>query len=83
VYEPVAAGASTDLQVAMDGGTGQGDIVGRTDGPTQRGDAQVPYREVLPRYLDEAASALDELDLPPSLRTTVREYFENLAQGRR
>jgi hypothetical protein len=80
VFSPIDEGALADLlQVGIDGGSGQGDIIGRADGPTQRGESIVPYAQVLPQYLNEAADALGELRLPPSMRSIVQAYFDLLA----
>jgi hypothetical protein len=35
---------------------------------------------VLPQYLNDAADALSELSLPPSMRSIVQSYFDLLAQ---
>jgi len=80
VFAPIDEGALADLvQVGIDGGAGEGDIVGRADGVTQRGESIVPYAQVLPEYLNEAADALSELRLPPSMRSIVQAYFDLLA----
>jgi len=39
----------------------------------------VPYAQVLPNYLGEAADTLSTLQLPPSLRGIVQSYFDRLA----
>lgn len=80
VFDPVQAGASEEVDVDIDGGTGEGQIAGRSDSATSEGDSFVPYQDVLPGYLDSAAAALDELDLPPDLRSTVRDYFDQIAE---
>jgi hypothetical protein len=69
--------------VNIDGGSGQGDIVGRADAPTQAGQSLVPYTDGLPSYLADAADALTRLELPPSLRAVVRNYFDLLAEQAR
>lgn len=80
VYSPTESDALADLlQVDIEGGSGDGDILGRADGPTARGEAVVPYAQVLPEYLNQAADALGELQLPPSMRSIVQTYFELLA----
>lgn len=80
VYDPVELGALSDLlQVNIDGGSADGDIVGRGQAPTERGESVVPYAQVLPRYLDQAADALESLRLPPAMRGIVRSYFDQLA----
>jgi hypothetical protein len=38
---------------------------------------------VLPDYLNQAADALDELQLPPSMRNIVQTYFQLLADEAR
>ena len=84
VFSPVEEGALTDLlQVGIDGGSGEGDILGRADAPTTRGESVVPYAQVLPEYLNQAADALSELQLPPSMRGIVQNYFDLLADESR
>ena len=84
VFSPIEEGALSDLlQVDIEGGTGEGDILGRADAPTARGDSIVPYAQVLPEYLNQAADALEELQLPPSMRGIVQTYFDLLASEAR
>jgi hypothetical protein len=84
IFDPILGGNISDqIQVGIDGGSGQGDIVGRGDAPTQRGESVVPYAQVLPNYLGEAADTLSSLQLPPSLRGIVQSYFDGLAQQAR
>ena len=80
VFQPILEGNAVDeLQVGIDGGSGQGSIIGRADAPTQAGQALVPYTQNLPTYLADAADALARMQLPPSLRDIVRDYFDLLA----
>lgn len=80
VFSPVEDDALAELlQVDIGGGSGEGDVLGRADGPTARGDAVVPYAQVLPEYLNQAADALGQLQLPPSMRSIVQTYFDLLA----
>lgn len=80
VYDPLDRGEVSDLiQVGIDGGSGEGSIVGRGEAPTQRGESVVPYAQVLPEYLNDAADALSTLQLPPSMRGIVQAYFDHLA----
>ncbi|HEX5696277.1 MAG TPA: hypothetical protein VFZ15_07805, partial [Acidimicrobiia bacterium] len=84
VYDPVDRGNISDqLQVGIDGGTGEGAVIGRGEAPTQRGQSIVPYTQVLPDYLSEAADTLTTLELPPSLRGIVQTYFDQLADQAR
>ena len=84
VFSPIEEGALSDLlQVDIEGGLGEGDILGRADGPTGRGESVVPYAQVLPEYLNQAADALGELQLPPSMRGIVQTYFDLLADEAR
>lgn len=80
VYDPVDRGGLSDMiRVGIDGGIGEGAIIGRGDAPTQRGESVVPYAQVLPEYLNQAADALSALQLPPSMRGIVQTYFDHLA----
>lgn len=84
VYSPIDPGILSDLlQVNIEGGTGDGEIVGRGEAPTERGQSVVPYAQVLPEYLNEAADALSTLNLPPSMRAIVQSYFDQLANEAR
>jgi hypothetical protein len=84
IYDPVDTGNLSDLlQVTIEGGSADGDIVGRGDAPTERGQSVVPYAQVLPQYLNEAADALQTLRLPPSMRGIVQRYFDQLANEAR
>lgn len=81
VFDPLDLGNTTDLLKAeIDGGSGDGALVGRGDAPTERGQTLVPYTQVLPDYLVSAAAALEQLDVPPSMREIIRTYFDRLAQ---
>ena len=80
VFDPVDRGNVSDmLQVGIDGGSGEGAVIGTAEAPTQTGQSLVPYSRVLPEYLNEAADALGELQLPPSMRGIVQTYFDLLA----
>jgi hypothetical protein len=84
VFSPLDEGALSDLvQVGIDGGSGDGDVIGRADIESTTGEAVVPYAQVLPDYLNQAADALDELQLPPSMRNIVQTYFQLLADEAR
>ncbi len=81
IFDPILEGNISDqIQVGINGGSGLGDIIGRGDAPTQRGESVVPYAQVLPNYLGEAADTLSSLQLPPSLRGIVQSYFNILSQ---
>lgn len=80
VYSPLDEGSLSDLvQVDIEGGSADGDVLGEAEAPTARGESVVPYAQVLPEYLNQAADALGELQLPPSMRGIVQSYFERLA----
>lgn len=80
VFTPLDEGSLSDLvQVDIEGGSGDGDVIGQADVPTARGESLVPYAQVLPEYLNQAADAMGELQLPPSMRGIVQAYFDLLA----
>ena len=84
IFSPVEEGNVSDLiQVGIDGGSPDGQIAGRAEAPTQTGRSVVPYAQVLPQYLNEAADALGEMQLPPAMRDIVQNYFERLADEAR
>lgn len=84
VFSPLDEGSLSDLvQVDIEGGAGEGDVIGEAEGPTARGESVVPYAQVLPEYLNQAADALGELQLPPSMRGIVQAYFDLLASEAR
>lgn len=45
---------------------------------TPTGKSSVPYQSVLPQYEKSAESALNKGDVPPQMRTKVRDYFDSL-----
>lgn len=45
---------------------------------TPTGRSSVPYQSVLPKYEKSAESALNKGDVPPQMRTKVRDYFDAL-----
>ena len=48
-------------------------------GPSTLGaKSSVPYQTVLPKYEKSAETAMNKSDIPPGLRTKVRDYFESL-----
>ncbi len=81
VFDPAAGGPNEEIEVGIDGGQGDGEIVGRQDGTTTDGVSLVPYRDVLPQYLADATAALDDLHLPAELRGVVTDYFDNIARA--
>jgi hypothetical protein len=84
VFDPIDEGSVSDLiHVGIDGGSGDGDVIGKAEAPTARGQSVVPYAQVLPEYLNQAADALGELQLPPSMRGIVQTYFDLLADEAR
>lgn len=84
VFNPVEEGNVSDLvQVGIDGGSADGQVVGRAEAPTQTGESVVPYAQVLPDYLNQAADALGEIQLPPAMRGIVQSYFDLLANEAR
>lgn len=84
VFSPIEEGTLSDLlQVDIEGGSGEGDVVGQAETPTASGESVVPYAQVLPEYLNQAADTLGELQLPPSMRGIVQSYFDRLAEEAR
>jgi hypothetical protein len=77
---PEDAALADLIQVGIDGGSGEGAITGRADVQSTQGQSMVPYAQVLPEYMNQAADALDELQLPPSMRGIVQTYFQLLAE---
>lgn len=50
-----------------------------TMGPAQMGSKSgVPYQNMLPKYEKSAESALSKGNIPPQMRTQVRDYFQSL-----
>jgi hypothetical protein len=41
----------------------------------------IPYQAMLPKYEKTEESALSKGDIPPEMRTKVRDYFDSLHQG--
>jgi hypothetical protein len=78
VFDPPAGSNGDQLRANGRSGQGRSETVGRGNGPTNRGESIVPLGQALDRYRSEATAALDQLDIPPSLRALVRQYFDSL-----
>ena len=81
VYDPQTATFGEQLNTSGQQGEGPTQQAGKVDGLSQRGAAQVPLADVLPRYSAEATRALGQLNIPPSQRALVQSYFAALAEG--
>ncbi len=81
IFDPVTAGAGEEGTVG-NGGVGDTETVGKGDGPTQAGSQRVPLADALTTYQNQATSALDAAEVPPSVRALVVAYFDAL-QGRK
>ena len=79
LYDPDHLGGYTDPSYVsghkQEGGTSN--FTEADNIPVQKG-AILPYREVLARYSKEAASYMEETDIPAAMKEIVREYFKAL-----
>ena len=83
VFDPDDGSTDGDQLIAEgDAADGRNETVGKGDGATRRGGRIVPLADAFPTYDAEATTALDRLQVPPSVRALVRAYFDGLG-GRR
>ena len=83
VFDPDDGSTDGDQLIAEgDAADGRNETVGKGDGATRRGGRIVPLADAFPTYDAEATTALDQLQVPPSVRALVRAYFDGLG-GRR
>ena len=80
VYDPSKATNGETLDVGGNPGQGSSTEVGKTTGPNSQGESRVQVSGALPSYEREATRAMDQANIPPSMRAVVRAYFERLAQ---
>jgi hypothetical protein len=79
IYDPERLGEGEGEQVAIPGQGKDGPATGeREGGPTEEGEALVPYNEVYTDYQAQAASALEDSYIPRGLKEYVRAYFGSL-----
>jgi hypothetical protein len=51
-------------------------------GPAQlNAKSGIPYQAMLPKYEKTAESAMSKGDIPPEMRTKVKDYFDSLHRG--
>ena len=62
-------------QIGDKGSQSYVDIIGPV---SSGGKTSIPYQKVLPQYEKSAESVLKKSDIPPRLRTKVRDYFDSL-----
>ena len=83
VFDPDDGSTDGDQLIAEgDAADGRNETMGKGDGATRRGGRIVPLADAFPTYDAEATTALDRLQVPPSVRALVRAYFDGLG-GRR
>jgi hypothetical protein len=62
-------------------GNDSGEETAATDrGPGARSTIRTPYREVIGKYIEQAAQALEEVYIPSDAREYVRDYFTELGK---
>jgi hypothetical protein len=81
VFDPLTRSDADGEDLPLGGASGPGGTeleVGTARGAGARNGGLVPYREVLADYRDEAARTIEQPGYPPRLRSTVRDYFDQL-----
>jgi hypothetical protein len=81
VFDPPDFGEGETGSVGGGDGSGEGGTIGKTDGQTNGGQSRVPVDENIDEYAREATEAMDNVEIPPSVRDVVLGYFDQL-QGR-
>jgi hypothetical protein len=65
---------------SQQGNTGPVSYTDVTGPAKMTGKSQIPYEDVLPKYENSAESALSKGNVPPEMRSRVRDYFNSLHQ---
>jgi hypothetical protein len=83
LYFPRTSDTSGSLEHVRTQVRPQGEMFATTEkgAPAQATATRVPYYEVISDYSQAAEEALSREDVPPTYRTTVREYFRALQSG--
>lgn len=84
VYAPPSNVSATLTPVVVQGRPNPGGDQGIApiNGGTTPGQAQVPYEQVYPQYLEQAGKALGSDYIPQGYKDLVRDYFSELEPGR-
>jgi len=79
IYSPERLGGTGGDDVQLPNSGEQGDVIGLADtSPGDPGASSVPYNQVYAAYAQAVRQAIDNGQVPPSLRSIVREYFSSL-----
>jgi hypothetical protein len=80
VFDPGSAGETFNVG-GNPTGNDPGQTVGQGNTTSGTGGSYVPVNQVIADYLAQATSALDQADIPPSMRALIQAYFDALAAG--
>jgi hypothetical protein len=84
VFDPQeATGPTTDVDVDPNRSAGESETVGKANAPSTKTNGAVPLSSALPKYSERATAAVDQMQIPPSVRALVKAYFERMAERTR
>lgn len=78
IFDPSDIDEGEEIDLDPNASGNDTETVGRQDGPTRRGDSYVPLSEAVARHLERATRAMDRSEMPPSMRSFIRAYFDRL-----
>lgn len=78
IYVPQRLGGDGGPEVELPSGDNLGELVRELPSDPEMGSSTVPYNQVYADYLDAANQALEDEQIPLSLRGYIRDYFSSL-----
>jgi hypothetical protein len=78
VFDPTGEDGE-DIDVGGAGSGDPGETIGKGNGGSTAGQARTPLSKALARYQRQATRAIERGDLPPSMRSLIQAYFDQLS----
>jgi hypothetical protein len=81
VFDPQEASGPTDeVNADPNRSSGESETVGKGNAPSTKSNGAVPLSSALPKYSERATAAVDQMQIPPSVRALVKAYFQRMAE---
>jgi hypothetical protein len=81
VFDPQdATGPTDEVNADPNRSDGESETVGKSNTTSSSSGGAVPLSQALPKYQQRATAAVDQMQIPPSLRALVKAYFQRMAE---
>jgi hypothetical protein len=81
VFDPQDSSGPTDeVNADPNRSAGESETVGKGNTQSSKSNGTVPLSQALPKYQQRATAAVDQMQIPPSLRALVKAYFQRVAE---